>query len=158
MERLRNRCNNLYTNKESTTGTGIGGSAVYLFDRGNKDSLLGAWDYLKYLSTPEVSADWFMTTGYYPMNNKAMELDETKRFIEQNPQYEIIQTIVDNSKEYKRYLEPWVPSFTDMDKMIQDEIIRFSDGSQDMQTTISNIDTQANRLLQDWHNANPSAK
>ncbi|TDF93798.1 ABC transporter substrate-binding protein [Paenibacillus piri] len=142
-------------NKDSTNGTGIGGSAVYLFDRNNKDSLLGAWDYLKYLATPEISADWFMSTGYYPMNSHAMELEKTKQFLEKNPHYKIIQTIADHSKNYTKYLEPWVPSFTDMDKIIQDEIIRYSNGSQDMQKTISNIEASSNQLLQDWHNANP---
>ncbi|MBW7453596.1 ABC transporter substrate-binding protein [Paenibacillus sepulcri] len=142
-------------NENSTTGTGVGGSAVYLFDRGNKDSILGAWDYLKYLATPEVSAEWFKSTGYYPMNNQAMELEGTKQFLEKNPQFNIIQTIMEHSKNYTKYLEPWVPSFTDMDQLIQDEIIKFSNGSQDMATTISNIDSSTNQLLQDWHTANP---
>lgn len=142
-------------NGESTSGTGIGGSAVYLFNRGNEDALLGAWDYLKYLATPEVSADWFMKTGYYPMNNKAMELSQTKDFIAENPQFSIIQTIMDNSRDYPKYLEPWTPSFTDMDKIVQDEIIRFSDGSQDIDKTVDNIEAKTNQLLNDWRSANP---
>lgn len=142
-------------NSQSTSGTGIGGSAVYLFNRGNEDALRGAWDYLKYLATPEVSADWFMKTGYYPMNTKAMELSSTKDFMDKNPQYGIIQKITDNSKKYEKYLEPWTPSFTDMDKIVQDEIIRFSQGSQDIDKTVDTIEAKTNQLLKDWRSANP---
>lgn len=142
-------------NETSTSGTGIGGSAVYLFDRANKDSLLGAWDYLKYLATPEVSAKWFMNTGYYPMNTKAMELPETKEFLVKSPQFNIIKKISENSKNYKKYLEPWIPSFTDVDRIVQDEIIRFSSGSQDLDKTIVNIDSKSKQMLKDWWQANP---
>jgi sn-glycerol 3-phosphate transport system substrate-binding protein len=120
-----------------------------------EDSLLGAWDYLKYLATPEVSAKWFMNTGYYPMNTKAMELAETKEFMVKNPQFNIINKISGNSKNYKKYLEPWIPSFTDVDRIVQDEIIRFSKGSQDLDKTIINIDSKSKQMLNDWRQANP---
>lgn len=142
-------------NASSTSGTGIGGSAVYLFDRANKDAMLGAWDYMKYLATPEVSAQWFMKTGYYPMNTKAMDLTETKDFMTKNPQFNIIKKISENSKNYKKYLEPWIPSFTDIDRIVQDEIIRFSNGSQDVDKTIANINSKSNQMLKDWLQANP---
>ncbi len=138
----------------STKGTGIGGSALYVFDAGNDNKRLGAWDFMKYLATPKVSGDWFMNTGYYAMNSKAYDLPEVKTFLEKNPLYNIILKIADNSKEYPNYLEPWVPAFTDIDTTVQNEIIKLSEGSQDRATTISNIDKKVNMTLKDYLDAN----
>ncbi len=141
-------------NDSCTSATGIGGSALYMFDRANENSLLATWDFVKYLATPEVSADWFMNTGYYPMNMKALESDGVKALVAQYPQYDIINTILTNSAGYTDYTEPWIPSFTDTDNLIQDEIIRMSDGAQDISTTIANIDAGATQKLNDYISAN----
>ncbi len=138
----------------STKGTGIGGSALYVFDAGDDNKRLGAWDFLKYLATPEVSGEWFMSTGYYAMNSKAYETPEVKAFVEKTPLYNIILTIAANSKDYPNYLEPWIPSFTDIDTTVQNEIIKFSEGSQDKATTISTIEQKVNITLKDYLDAN----
>lgn len=142
-------------NTASTSGTGIGGSAVYVFDTGSQDKLLGAWDFLKFLASPESSAKWFMNTGYYGMNDRCYELPETKAFLDKQPLFNIILEIEKRSSEYPDYLEPWVPSFTDIDTTIQNELILFGDGKQDKAATIKNIDTKVNRMLKDYWDANP---
>lgn len=139
---------------ESNPGTSVGGSAVYTFDKGDSDKLLGAWDFLKYLATPEVSAQWFMETGYYPMNNKAFELPETTEFMEEKPLFNIVKEINEKSTEYPDYFEPWIPSLTDIDTNIQDELIKFTEGSQDIDATISAIDEKSDQLLQDYNDSN----
>ncbi len=138
----------------STKGTGIGGSALYVFDAGDDNKRLGAWDFMKYLATPKVSGEWFMNTGYYAMNSKAYDTPEVKAFVEKNPLYKIILTIADNSKDYPNYLEPWIPSFTDIDTTVQNEIIKMSEGTQDKATTISNIEKKVNMTLKDYLDAN----
>lgn len=140
-------------NDSCTSATGIGGSALYMFDRG-QNATLATWDFIKYLATPEVSANWYMNTGYYPMNMKAMETEEVKALTAQYPQYEIINTILEHSAGYTDYTEPWIPSFTDTDNLVQDEIIKLSDGSQDIATTIANIDAGATQKLNDYLSAN----
>ena len=137
-----------------TPGTGIGGSAVYAFNTGSNDKLLGAWDFLKYLATPEVSGQWFINTGYYAMNSKAYEQPDVKKYLEEKPTFNIILQIAEHSKNYPDYLEPWVPSFTDIDTAVQNEIVQMSDGKQDRATTIGNIEAKVNTMLQDWHDAN----
>lgn len=141
-------------NDSSTSATGIGGSALYMFDRASENSILGTWDFIKYLATPEVSAEWYMKTGYYPMNMEAMEIEEVKALTAEHPQYGVINTILEHSAGYTDYTEPWIPSFTDTDNLVQDEIIKLSDGSQDIATTISNIDAGATQKLNDYISAN----
>jgi sn-glycerol 3-phosphate transport system substrate-binding protein len=141
-------------NENSTSVTGIGGSALYMFDRASENSILATWDFIKYLATPEVSADWYMSTGYYPMNMEAMENEAVKALTAEHPQYSIINTILEHSAGYTNYTEPWIPSFTDTDNLVQDEIIKLSDGGQDISTTIANIDAGATQKLNDYISAN----
>jgi multiple sugar transport system substrate-binding protein len=47
----------------------------------------GAWDFLKYLMRPEVSAKWAKDSGYIPVRESALELPEVKEFLEANPNY-----------------------------------------------------------------------
>lgn len=140
--------------ENGSPATGIGGSALYMFDRNDNNAILGTWDFIKYLATPEASAKWFMDTGYYPMNTDAFDMDEVKNLMEEHPQYKIVDTIITNSAGYTDYTEPWIPSFTDTDSLVQDEIIKFSDGSQDLKTTIDNIHNGATLKLEDYLSAN----
>lgn len=140
--------------KNSTKGTGIGGSAVYVFNAGSNDKLLGAWDFLKYLAMPEVSGQWFLNTGYYAMNSDAYELPEVKKYIEEKPQFQTVLDIAERSRDYPDYLEPWIPSFTDIDTLVQNEIIQMSDGAQSKEDTIGNIEKKVNTMLQDYLAAN----
>lgn len=135
-----------------TTGTGLGGSGLYLFDtgRGTSDA---AWDFIKYLSTPEVSAKWMMGTGYYPVNKLAYELPEVKKLMEDNPQWQILKAVAEHSAAYPDYLEPWVPGLNEMDSMVANELVAFAQG-QSKEDTIRNIDTQATELLEDWYDQN----
>ena len=139
---------------DSTTGTGIGGSAVYVFNTGSDDKLLGAWDFLKYLATPEASAEWFLNTGYYAMNSRAYELPDVKKYLEEKPQFQTVLDIAERSRDYPDYLEPWIPSFTDIDTLVQNEIIQMSDGAQSKEDTIGNIEKKVNTMLQDYLAAN----
>ena len=140
--------------ENGSSATGIGGSALYMFHRNNENSILGTWDFIKYLATPEASAKWFMGTGYYPMNTDAFKMEEVTNLMKENPQFNIIPTIIDHSDGYTNYTEPWIPSFTDTDTLIQNEIIKFSDGSQDLNTTLDNIHKETMIRLEDYISAN----
>lgn len=140
--------------ENGSAATGIGGSALYMFNRGNQDTILGTWDFFKYLATPEASAKWYAGTGYYPMNTAAFDMPEVVERVEKYPQYKIIDTIIENSAGFTDYTEPWIPAFSDTDTLIQDEIIKFSDGSQDLKTTIENCEVGATQKLNDYLSAN----
>lgn len=139
--------------EKGSLATGIGGSAIYMMDRGSDDSRLASWDFVKYLATPEVSAQWFTGTGYYPMNMQAMDTEMVKERIKEDPQFGIINVILKNSAGFTDYTEPWIPSFSSTDTLVQDEIIEFSNGNQDIATTIKNIEEGATRNLEDYLSA-----
>ncbi|MDP4152448.1 MAG: ABC transporter substrate-binding protein [Bacillota bacterium] len=142
-------------NAESNPGTAIGGSAIFLLNRGNEKTLDAAWEFEKYLTTPDVCANWFIKTGYYPLNNDAYNNQALKDFLSSDPKSQIPLNILSDSKGYEYMQEPWVPSYDDFKAAEIDNIVSLSEGKQDIDTTIKNITEKCNTLLSDYAKSNP---
>jgi len=59
------------------TGKGgvlVGGAALYISNKSSAPEKAAAWEYIKFLNTPETQADWGASTGYVPIRESATEL------------------------------------------------------------------------------------
>lgn len=76
-------------------GTGYaaptGGGNLYMFDDGSKTDaeLQAAWDWIVFLSSPEIQSDWGAATGYIAARSSAWELDPLLSLTEEFPQYAV---------------------------------------------------------------------
>lgn len=76
-------------------GTGyaapLGGGNLYVFDDGTKteEELQAAWEWVKFLASPEIQSDWGAATGYIAARESAWELDPLKSLTEEYPQYAV---------------------------------------------------------------------
>lgn len=71
--------------EDSNFGATVSGSGVFMFDRLAGENTEAAWEFTKYLVSPEVQADFSMASGYFPSNKDAYELDSFKAFADENP-------------------------------------------------------------------------
>ncbi|WJQ08403.1 ABC transporter substrate-binding protein [Geobacillus stearothermophilus] len=79
-------------------GVIIGGASLWLMkdvDQSKKDA---AWEFMKYLTTPEVQAKWHVNTGYFAVNPSAYDLPLVK---EQWGKYPQLSVTVNQLKETK---------------------------------------------------------
>lgn len=79
-------------NDSKDGGTIIGGGSLWMIDNKDIDKEKATWEFIKYTSQPEQQVFWCKTTGYFPTNIGAYELDEMKTFLKENPNF---QTAVD---------------------------------------------------------------
>lgn len=59
------------------TGKGgvlVGGAALYIVNKSNREEQAAAWEFAKFLSEPEPAAEWAAATGYIPIRESAVEL------------------------------------------------------------------------------------
>ena len=63
----------------------IGGATLWVLRGGNADAYKGVAKFFKYMSSPEVQADWHQGTGYVPITTAAYELSKKQGFYESNP-------------------------------------------------------------------------
>jgi len=69
------------------------GGSLAIF-KSTPEKQLGAWLFLKYFSSPEVTADWSIATGYSPVRQSAVGSDAVRTAMKASPAYAaIIQSI-----------------------------------------------------------------
>lgn len=91
---------------EDGTGYGAptGGGNLYIFSSSTPEEQAAAWEWVQFLSSPEIQADWGASTGYIAVRISAWELDPLKSLADEYPQYYIARDQLEYaSKEFSSY-------------------------------------------------------
>ncbi|QXE01329.1 ABC transporter substrate-binding protein [Terribacillus sp. DMT04] len=70
-------------------GVVIGGASLWMAKDISEKQEQATWDFMKYLSTPEVQAKWHVESGYFAINPAAYEEDLVKQEWENYPQLKV---------------------------------------------------------------------
>ncbi|WP_138495487.1 ABC transporter substrate-binding protein [Paenibacillus pinistramenti] len=73
-------------------GVVVGGASLYIMNNKPVEEQKAAWEFIKYLATPEVQAKWSVNTGYFPITKAAYDQQVLKDNMAKYPQF---QTAVD---------------------------------------------------------------
>ncbi|MGG1552239.1 ABC transporter substrate-binding protein [Paenibacillus ferrarius] len=79
-----------YLPKPAGAGDGgvvVGGASLYILNNKTEAEQKGAWEFIKYLATPEVQAYWSVNTGYFPITKKAYDDQLMKDNLVKYPQF-----------------------------------------------------------------------
>ncbi|WP_370627996.1 ABC transporter substrate-binding protein [Anoxybacillus sp. ST4] len=79
-------------------GVIIGGASLWLMKDVDEEKKKAAWEFMKYVTTPEVQAKWHVNTGYFAVNPSAYDLPIVKEQWEKYPQ---LMVTVNQLKETK---------------------------------------------------------
>lgn len=71
--------------KGAPQNTIIGGATLWVLKGHSAEEYKGVADFFRYLSTPEVQADWHQFSGYLPITQAAYELGQKQGYYEKNP-------------------------------------------------------------------------
>lgn len=75
-------------NKERQ-GVVIGGASLWMIDGKPEAEQKAAWEFMKYLQTPEVQAKWHIGTGYFAINPAAYDEQIVKDAYAEKPQLQV---------------------------------------------------------------------
>lgn len=73
-------------------GVSIGGASLWAIDNKSDERKKAAWEFIKFMISPEQQVFWNQNTGYFPVTKKAYELSEMKDYLKKYPQF---QTAID---------------------------------------------------------------
>lgn len=73
-------------------GVSIGGASLWVMDNKDEKKQKAAWEFIKFMISPEEQAFWNKSTGYFPVTKKAYDLDVMKETLKNYPQF---QTAID---------------------------------------------------------------
>jgi multiple sugar transport system substrate-binding protein len=65
--------------------TTFAGNDIVMFNQSEDAEQQGAWEFMKYLTSPDVTSEWSQLSGYLPIRYSALESDEYQKFLEENP-------------------------------------------------------------------------
>ncbi|MBI2760638.1 MAG: ABC transporter substrate-binding protein [Chloroflexi bacterium] len=98
----------------SKAATVLYGGSIVVFNS-TPQKQLASWLFIKYFSSPEVTADWATTTGYFPVRKSAANSEVVKKKIAQFPSYgvalnQILPTAIaeestSGSQDVRTYIE-----------------------------------------------------
>lgn len=82
-------------------GVIIGGASLWLSQGIAEEQQQAAWEFMKYLQTPEVQAQWHLGTGYFAINPAAYEEQNVKDKWETYPQFKVtVDQLQSTEKSY----------------------------------------------------------
>ncbi|MCG3088189.1 ABC transporter substrate-binding protein [Sporosarcina cyprini] len=70
-------------------GVVIGGASLWMSKGIAEEEQEAAWEFMKYLTTPEVQAKWHLDTGYFAINPKAYDEENVKAKWAEYPQFKV---------------------------------------------------------------------
>ncbi len=139
-------------NSGDTSGAGVGGSCLNLFDRGDERRLEAAYDFMEYLVSPENQYTFATASGYLPVNVETENLAEMVKYYEEHPQYKVA---LDQLKDTSLYAqEPLDLTYGANNSIITDTMLEFCQGDLSVDEAVNQMVTQINDALDEYHDAN----
>ncbi|WP_404996698.1 ABC transporter substrate-binding protein [Caldifermentibacillus hisashii] len=90
-----------YPEDQERQGVVIGGASLWMIDGKPKEESKAAWEFMKYLQTPEVQAKWHVGTGYFAVNPAAYEEEVVKEAWAEKPQLQVtVQQLQSTKSSY----------------------------------------------------------
>ena len=139
-------------NEQAVYGSTLGGSSLFMFNKGCLDRMWAAWEVMKWLSSPDVQARWSMGTGYLAANNLTLEDAEFIRFLDENPQFAVAMRQLEISNPNLQGI--WVPSSFQFFMELRNGIIAMIEYDQTPEETINSLASALNAILDDFHEMN----
>lgn len=78
-----------YADDVDRQGVAIGGASLWMSKGIAEKEQEAAWEFMKYLTTPEIQAQWHLETGYFAINPAAYEEESVKKAWEETPQIKV---------------------------------------------------------------------
>jgi len=132
----------------------IGGATLWVLQGHSEAEYRGAAEFLNYLSSPEVQAEWHKGTGYLPITQAAYELTRQQGYYEENPGADIAIEQIN--------LNPPTPNskgirFGNMPQfrvVMDEELQAVLAGEKTGQEALDSAVKRGNRILRDFEAAN----
>ncbi len=140
--------------KGAPQNTIIGGATLWVLQGHPKEEYQGVADFLHYLSSPAVQADWSQFSGYLPITDAAYKLGQSQGFYSKNPGSDMgIKSITlnpptANSKGLR------FGSYVQVRDIIDDEFQKMLAGKETAQEALDNVDKRGNVLIAQFEAAN----
>lgn len=133
-------------------GVPYGGAGMYITKTANDAEQDAAWQFLKYLLTPDAMATWSIGSGYIPITKSAVETDAIKHAWATTPQYKVAYDQVLNSTSSYATAGGVTGAFAQIETDIQNALSALSNGTS-ATAALSNAVTTSNQAIASYNSS-----
>lgn len=133
-------------------GVSIGGGSLWIMDKNSDTRAKAAWEFIKYMVSPEVQVYWHKSTGYFPISTESYNIQEMKEHLSALPQFQTaIDQLHDSSPDFRGAL---MGIFPEARQIIETQIEGLLDGSLTPEQAVRKSADEINSALEKYNRAN----
>jgi len=135
-------------------GAIIGGASLYIMKSRPAEEQQAAWEFIKYVMSPAIQAQWQSDTGYYPIRKAAYNEAPSKEWATKYPQFLVavdqIRTAPQNRKSNGAVIGVFAQSRARTQKMIESVLL----GQSTSQKALDDAVAEMNAAIDKYNKAN----
>lgn len=128
----------------SQKATIVGGEYLAIFKESKHPD--EAWEFVKWITSPETQAKWSMTSGYLPIRRSVSKLPEFQKYLSENPNFKVFVDQMEYGKA-ERSIDNGGMQIT---RYIGEAIEGVTIGSKDPRTILKESADKSNKLLKSF--------
>lgn len=134
------------------TGPVIGGASVWIFNDASDEEQTAAFEFVKYLLSPEVQAHWSANTGYFPITADSYDVPVLAEQLEDQPQISVAVDQLHDTEISPASLGALIG--VEYESLVADAWEHMYDGG-DPQSLLTSAATTVTEALDTYNRANP---
>lgn len=138
--------------EEDRGGAAVGGSGVVMFDKGGAREMQAAWIFNQYLGGEDAQYVFCTASGYIPMNKDLYKSDRMKAYLAGNDK--MVAAVDQLMASNPNVQEPFDIVTSEINAVIDEEMLKFAGGVQDKQMTHDNIISRCDAKLKEYADVN----
>ena len=140
-------------NEAASMGATVSGSCLVMFDKQDEQKKAASWEFVKYLASAQVQAEFAANTGYIPVNKGAADVPSYQELLAQYPQYGVPLSQLSLTPATMKSVT--VGPAKDFYYAIQDNVAAMLDEGWAVDEAVEIISEELNGLLYQYKQANP---
>jgi len=131
--------------KKVQYGTPVGGGDFHISKGIPPENQDAAWEFIKWMTSPEMAAFWSRESGYICINKKGLDLPEMKKYLEEFPNAKV-------AAEQLEYSFPKImaPNFQEIRKVFVANLDAMMQGQQSPEDTQKKLHTSVQKILDEY--------
>lgn len=132
-------------------GVSIGGASLWIMDKGDDDKAKAAFEFIKFMVSADVQAQWAQATGYFSVNKEAYEIPSMVEYLNNNPEF---QTAIDQLREPNNQSGALLGVFSEARAAIEENIEKVLNNELSASEAVLNLTKTINQALEKYNKAN----
>lgn len=132
-------------------GVSIGGASLWVMDNGDDEKAKAAFEFIKFMVSPESQAKWAQATGYFSVTKDAYEIPSMVEHLNNNPEF---QTAIDQLREANNQSGALLGVLTEARATIEENIEKVLNNELTSEKAVETIAKTINTALDKYNKAN----